>query len=63
MTTFASVDEVSSALAEHGYIPDRRVATTTFLMMQLDRPVLVEGPAGVGKTELAKAVSGSPAAG
>ena len=58
MTTFANVDEVSSALAEHGYVPDRRVATTTFLMMQLDRPVLVEGPAGVGKTELAKAVSG-----
>ncbi len=57
MTTFATVDEVSSALAEHGYVPDRRVATTTFLMMQLDRPVLVEGPAGVGKTELAKAVS------
>ena len=57
MTTFASVDEVSSALAEHGYVPDRRVATTTFLMMRLDRPVLVEGPAGVGKTELAKAVS------
>ncbi len=57
MTTFASVDEVSSALAEQGYIPDRRVATTTFLMMRLDRPVLVEGPAGVGKTELAKAVS------
>ena len=57
MSTFATVDEVSSALAEHGYIPDRRVATTTFLMMQLDRPVLVEGPAGVGKTELAKAIS------
>jgi MoxR-like ATPase len=57
VTTFATVDEVSSALAEHGYVPDRRVATTTFLMMQLDRPVLVEGPAGVGKTELAKAVS------
>ena len=57
MSTFATVDEVSAALAEHGYIPDRRVATTTFLMMQLDRPVLVEGPAGVGKTELAKAIS------
>ena len=57
MTTFATVDEVSVALAEHGYVPDRRVATTTFLMMKLDRPVLVEGPAGVGKTELAKAVS------
>ena len=57
MTNLRSVDEVSDALAEHGYIPDRRVATTAFLMMQLDRPVLVEGPAGVGKTELAKALS------
>ena len=57
MTNFTSVDEVSDALAENGYIPDRRVATTAFLMMQLDRPVLVEGPAGVGKTELAKALS------
>ena len=57
MTSFASVDDVSTALSDHGYIPDRRVATTAFLMMQLDRPVLVEGPAGVGKTELAKAIS------
>lgn len=57
MNNFTSVDEVSDALAENGYIPDRRVATTAFLMMQLDRPVLVEGPAGVGKTELAKALS------
>lgn len=57
MTSFASVDDVSTALSAHGYIPDRRVATTAFLMMQLDRPVLVEGPAGVGKTELAKAIS------
>jgi MoxR-like ATPase len=57
LTSFASVDDVSAALSAHGYIPDRRVATTAFLMMQLDRPVLVEGPAGVGKTELAKAIS------
>jgi MoxR-like ATPase len=57
VSTFANVDEVSAALAEHGYIPDRRVATTVFLMMQLDRPALLEGPAGVGKTELAKAIS------
>ncbi len=41
MSTFATVDEVSAALAEHGYIPDRRVATTVFLMMQLDRPALL----------------------
>lgn len=57
MSTFATVDDVSAALAEHGYIPDRRVATTVFLMLQLDRPALLEGPAGVGKTELAKAIS------
>jgi MoxR-like ATPase len=57
VSTFAPVDDVSAALAEHGYIPDRRVATTVFLMMQLDRPALLEGPAGVGKTELAKAIS------
>jgi len=57
VSTFATVDDVSAALAEHGYIPDRRVATTVFLMMQLDRPALLEGPAGVGKTELAKAIS------
>jgi len=57
VSTFANVDEVSAALAEQGYIPDRRVATTVFLMMQLDRPALIEGPAGVGKTELAKAIS------
>ena len=51
---FGSVDEVVDALAEHGYIADRRLATTVFLLTRLEKPLLLEGPAGVGKTELAK---------
>ena len=51
---FGSVDEVVDALAAHGYIADRRLATTVFLLTRLDKPLLLEGPAGVGKTELAK---------
>lgn len=51
---FESVDEVVTALREHGYIADARLATTVFLLTRLDKPLLLEGPAGVGKTELAK---------
>ena len=40
-----------------GYIADERLATTVFLLTRLDKPLLVEGPAGVGKTELAKALA------
>ncbi len=56
--TFASVEEVVDALAEQGYIADTRLATTVFLVTRLDKPLLIEGPAGVGKTELAKALAG-----
>lgn len=56
---FGSVDEVVDALAEEGYIADTRLATTVFLVTRLDKPLLIEGPAGVGKTELAKALAGS----
>jgi MoxR-like ATPase len=45
------------ALREHGYIADLRLATIVFLVTRLDKPLLVEGPAGVGKTELAKALA------
>ncbi|MCX4480806.1 MoxR family ATPase [Streptomyces cellulosae] len=54
---FTSVDDVSTRLAETGYLASPAVATTVFLAARLGKPLLVEGPAGVGKTELAKAVA------
>ena len=54
---FTSVDDVSARLAETGYLASPAVATTVFLAARLGKPLLVEGPAGVGKTELAKAVA------
>jgi len=53
--TFASIDEVSDRLAATGYLPSREIATAVFLADRLEKPVLVEGPAGSGKTELARA--------
>jgi MoxR-like ATPase len=52
-----SVDEVAEGLARVGYLPGASTALVSFLATQLGKPVLVEGPAGVGKTELAKALS------
>jgi MoxR-like ATPase len=49
--------EVATALTEHGYLPDEGLATSVFLAMTLQRPLLLEGDAGVGKTELAKALA------
>ncbi|MBF6248633.1 AAA family ATPase, partial [Nocardia elegans] len=57
MNHFASTEDVHSALAAVGYLPDERLATTVFLMTRLEKPLLIEGPAGVGKTELAKALA------
>ena len=54
---FETVDDVQKRLEEQGYICDRRIATVVFLALKLEKPVLVEGPAGVGKTELAKVVA------
>ncbi|MFO7298895.1 MAG: MoxR family ATPase [Actinomycetes bacterium] len=55
----ASPEAVASSLREVGYLPDRRIAQVVYLAATLGKPVLVEGPAGVGKTELAKAVAAS----
>jgi MoxR-like ATPase len=52
---FASVDETSERLSATGYLPSREIATAVFLADRLEKPILVEGPAGVGKTELANA--------
>ncbi|MFO0687406.1 MAG: MoxR family ATPase [Myxococcota bacterium] len=54
---FKSVQDVIEQLGRLDYICDKKIATVVFLAQQLGKPVLVEGPAGVGKTELAKVVS------
>ncbi len=54
---FESVKHVEQALGDQDYICDDRIATVVFLAEKLEKPVLVEGPAGVGKTELAKVVA------
>jgi MoxR-like ATPase len=52
-----SVDDLRAALAEHGYLADDGLATAVFLALRLQRPLLLEGEAGVGKTEVAKVLS------
>ncbi|GAA2550569.1 MoxR family ATPase [Pseudonocardia hydrocarbonoxydans] len=54
---FGSVSDVAERLAGVGYLASTAVATTVYLADRLGKPLLVEGPAGVGKTELAKAVA------
>ena len=56
---FDSVDDVISRFAEQQYICNRQIATVVYLANSLRKPILVEGPAGVGKTELAKVVAGA----
>ncbi|MDP9429726.1 MAG: MoxR family ATPase [Actinomycetota bacterium] len=56
---FSSVSDVGKRLAAAGYLPDAQIATTVFLADRLGKPLLVEGPAGTGKTELAKALAAS----
>jgi MoxR-like ATPase len=54
---FESVDAVVTALGATGYIADEALATAVYLATRLDKPILTEGPAGVGKTELATALA------
>ena len=62
-TTFTSVDDVASRLADVGYLASDSVATTVYLASALGKPLLVEGPAGVGKTALSQAVAEATGAG
>ncbi|HVE86838.1 MAG TPA: MoxR family ATPase [Myxococcales bacterium] len=54
---FASPDEAASALEQVGYLASKEIATCAFLSDRMQKPVLVEGPAGVGKTELGRALA------
>jgi MoxR-like ATPase len=58
-TDLASIEAIQDAFRARGYVCDRSLATATFLALQLDRPLLLEGEAGVGKTELAKVLAAS----
>ena len=55
--SFSTIDELESALREASYLPDRGLATALFLALSLEKPVLLEGEAGVGKTEAGKALA------
>jgi len=56
-TTFTSVEDVKKQLADAGYLASDAIATTVYLASELGKPLLIEGPAGVGKTALAEAVA------
>ena len=56
---FENVDSVITDLDKQGYVCDKRIATVVYLAQQLGKPILIEGPAGVGKTEIAKVVATS----
>ncbi|ERL98066.1 MoxR-like ATPase [Rhodobacteraceae bacterium HIMB11] len=57
MSVFTSIDDVQNKLSEQGYMCSRALATVVFLSLKLGRPLFLEGEAGVGKTEIAKAMA------
>ncbi|HNR87494.1 MAG TPA: MoxR family ATPase [Spirochaetota bacterium] len=56
---FQSVDQAIASLEKEKYICSKEIATTVYLAMKMEKPILVEGPAGVGKTELGKVIASS----
>jgi MoxR-like ATPase len=56
-TAFASVDDLLASFRDQAYLADRALATAIYLAVSLDKPLLLEGEAGVGKTEVAKALA------
>jgi MoxR-like ATPase len=54
---FETIDQLEAALREADYLPDRGLSTALFLALELEKPLLLEGEAGVGKTEAAKALA------
>src|SRR5687767_13681698 len=52
-----TVDDIQSALLAHDYVADRDLATTVLLALKLNKPILLEGEAGVGKTQIAKTLA------
>ncbi|MFN2291929.1 MAG: AAA family ATPase [Anaerolineae bacterium] len=57
LESFPTIDELESVLSEHAYVTDRVLATVIFLTLRLGKPLLLEGEAGVGKTQVAKTLS------
>ena len=59
MEQFGTIEELEAALLRSSYLPDRGLATALFLALKVRKPLLLEGEAGVGKTEAAKAIASS----
>ncbi len=57
MTQWTSIDDIQTLLATQGYVCDRALGTVAYLALKLGRPLFLEGEAGVGKTEIAKAIA------
>jgi MoxR-like ATPase len=58
---FSSVEDVQERFRDASYIANRRISTVVYLAERMGRPILIEGPAGVGKTEMAKALADATA--